>query len=118
MGCGDSHDATPNPLEVDLTHFELLRVVGKGGFGKVNAVTRRGTDELYALKRIEKSVVLQSQAHLTNVWIERKIMSACHSNFLCHLIWAFQSPTELFLVMPFMQGGDLRYHLNSRGVMD
>jgi hypothetical protein len=30
---------------------------------------------------------------------------------------AFQDPTHLFLIMPFMQGGDLRYYLNTKGGM-
>lgn len=79
---------------------------------------RLGTTDLFAMKRIEKFAVLQSQTHLTMIWIERKIMSACQSPFLCNLNFAFQNDTELFMVMPFMQGGDLRYHLNERGTMD
>lgn len=53
---------------------------------------------------MEKYAVLQSSSHLKMVWIERKIMSLSNSQFLVNLIYAFQSPTELFLVMPFMQG--------------
>ena len=33
----------------------------------------------------------------------------------CNLLYAFQSASELYLVMPFMQGGDLRYHLREHG---
>lgn len=107
----------PNPLCVDLTHFELLKVVGKGGFGKVNAITSLTTNELLALKRMEKAKVLKSKSHLSMVWTERLIMSLVESPFLCHLKYAFESDTELFLVMPFLQGGDLRYHLRERGRM-
>ena len=46
---------------------------------------------------------------------QRKIMSLQSSPFLCNLIYAFQSPVELYLVMPFMQGGDMRYHLREHG---
>ncbi len=79
---------------------------------------KHGTTDLFALKRIEKFAVLQSQSHLDMVWVERKIMAAANSPFLCNLLYAFQSPTELYLVMPFMQGGDLRYHLKERGTMN
>jgi len=114
MGLCSSLDSA-NPLQVDLSHFELMKVVGKGGFGKVNAVAKKGTQELMALKRMEKYAVLQSQAHLNMVWVERHIMSLTSSPFLCHLVHAFQSDVELFLIMPFMQGGDLRYHLQEHG---
>jgi serine/threonine protein kinase len=117
MGVCESKSNPPNPDAIDLSHFELMKVVGKGGFGKVNAITRLSSNGLYALKRIEKFGVLQSQSHLNMVWVERKIMSVISSPFLCNLIHAFQSDVELFLVMPFMQGGDLRYHLKERGTM-
>ena len=115
--CTGTSAQPPNPDYVDLTHFELLKVVGKGGFGKVNAITQLSTQELLALKRIEKSRIIKSKSHLSMVWTERKIMSIVRSPFLCHLRYAFESDTELFLVMPFLQGGDLRYHLKERGRM-
>ena len=115
--CSSMHEPPPNPDFIDLSHFELLKVVGKGGFGKVNAITHRSTQELLALKRIEKYRVLKSKTHLHMVWTERKIMSLVFSPFLCRLRYAFESDTELFLVMPFLQGGDLRFHLKERGRM-
>ena len=115
--CSGSSAEPPNPDNVDLTHFELLKVVGKGGFGKVNAITQLSTQELLALKRIEKSRIIKSKSHLSMVWTERKIMSIVQSPYLCHLRYAFESDTELFLVMPFLQGGDLRFHLKERGRM-
>ena len=39
--------ATPikvNEKQIDVTHFELLKVVGRGGFGKVNAVQMRNRE--------------------------------------------------------------------------
>ena len=115
--CGSLKDPPPNPDCVDLSHFELLKVVGKGGFGKVNAITQLDSQELLALKRIEKYRVIKSKTHLHMVWTERQIMSIVTSPFLCHLRYAFESDTELFLVMPFLQGGDLRFHLKERGRM-
>ena len=115
--CVGSSAEPPNPDRVDLTHFELLKVVGKGGFGKVNAITQLSSQELLALKRIEKARIIKSKSHLSMVWTERKIMSIVRSPFLCHLRYAFESDTELFLVMPFLQGGDLRFHLKERGRM-
>ncbi len=37
-------------------------MVGKGGFGKVNAVEHRLTGQLYALKTIEKALLLSMTA--------------------------------------------------------
>lgn len=56
-------DATPQHLQrwtwltmppVNLNHFRLLRVVGKGAFGKVRIVERKDTGLTFALKYIRK----------------------------------------------------------------
>jgi serine/threonine protein kinase len=41
-------------LPVNLNHFRLLRVVGKGAFGKVRIVERKDTGLTFALKYIRK----------------------------------------------------------------
>jgi serine/threonine kinase 32 len=44
-----------SPLRsVNLNHFRLLRVVGKGAFGKVRIVERKDTGLTFALKYIRK----------------------------------------------------------------
>ena len=40
--------------EVNLNHFRLLRVVGKGAFGKVRVVERKDSGLTFALKYICK----------------------------------------------------------------
>lgn len=41
-------------MAVSLDHFRLLRVVGKGAFGKVRIVERKDTGLTFALKYIRK----------------------------------------------------------------
>jgi len=114
-----------NPHVIDLSHFEQLKVVGKGGFGKVNATMRRQDGALMALKRMAKCEVIKKESHVRMVWTERNIMAKLSDSptgvppcpFLVNLEHAFQNERELFLVMPFMQGGDLRFHLTKRGLM-
>lgn len=91
--------------------------MGKGGFGKVNVVMKKGTDKLFAMKRMEKAKVIQKQSHVRLVWTEREIMSKVSSPFLVHLEHSFQDAAELFFIMPFMRGGDLRYHLRQKRVL-
>jgi serine/threonine kinase 32 len=45
---------TSSTFAVNLNHFRLLRVVGKGAFGKVRIVERKDTGLTFALKYIRK----------------------------------------------------------------
>src|SRR4051812_30899876 len=86
-----------NPDSVDLSHFHLLKVVGRGGFGKVNAIQRKSNGELLALKRMTKSNVVRKESRIKMVWIERNIMSKLRgSSFSCSLLYSFQTSSELF----------------------
>ncbi|KAL1021716.1 hypothetical protein UPYG_G00017100 [Umbra pygmaea] len=43
--------------------------------------------------------------------VEKRILARVHSRFIVSLAYAFQTKTELCLVMTIMNGGDLRYHI-------
>eukprot|EP00808_Paulinella_micropora_P003413 g37728.t1 len=103
--------------EVNATHFEIMKVVGKGGFGKVNAVMHRPTNTMMAMKRMSKKKLIKKDAYVVTSWRERNIMAQLKSPFLVNLLYAFQDKEDLFVIMPFMQGGDLRYYLNTVGPM-
>ena len=112
-----NNNNNPKP-SVDLTHFNMLKVVGKGGFGKVNAAEDLKTHELCAIKTIKKVRILSNRHYLSTVWFERDLTSQfSRQGFLVNLLFAFQDERNLYLVMPFMAGGDLRYYLNTVGVM-
>lgn len=51
---------------MNLNHFRLLRVVGKGAFGKVRIVERKDTGLTFALKYIRKDE--GSSRHGPHVW--------------------------------------------------
>ena len=42
---------------------------------------------------------------------ERELLSRIHSSFIVNLIYSFQDFDNLYLVMDFLKGGDLRYHI-------
>jgi hypothetical protein len=55
------------------------------------------------MKRAYKNTVLAGN-HDDILWLERNLMSRFKSAFLVHLIYAFQTETELFMVMPYLRG--------------
>ena len=48
---------------------------------------------------------------MTHTNTERKALSDTHHPFLVHLRFAFQSPSKLYLVMDYCNGGELFFHL-------
>lgn len=106
-----------NPSHVDLTHFELHRVLGKGGFGKVQVIQSRRNGDLYALKSISKAWLVQSSSNVQSVWLERHIMVQIRSPFLVPVYFAFQDERYLYLVMHFLPGGDLHFLLQNKRLM-
>ncbi|GAB7365267.1 hypothetical protein MBLNU230_g6349t1 [Neophaeotheca triangularis] len=99
--------------EVNLNHFRLLRVVGKGAFGKVRIVERKDTGLTFALKYIRKDEVVRSES-VRNIIRERRMLQHLNHPFLCNLRYSFQDMEYLYIVVDLMNGGDLRFHISRK----
>ncbi|KAI9317999.1 kinase C-like protein, partial [Dichotomocladium elegans] len=95
---------------VDLSHFKLMRIVGRGAFGKVRIVEHRESRQLYALKYISKEACVRMDA-ARNVIRERTILEQLDNPFLVRLRFAFQDNDYMYMVTDLMLGGDLHYHI-------
>lgn len=100
---------------VTMNDFELLKLVGRGGFGKVFlAKTKRARDaKHYAIKVLQKKQVLSSNLVQTTM-AERHILTQIQHPFVVKLHYAFQSESKLFLVMDYLSAGSLAFHLRRR----
>lgn len=100
-------------VDVELSHFHLLRSVGKGAFGKVRIVQHKRDKRNYALKYINKEKCVKMKA-VENVIQERRLLEEIQYPLVCNLRFAFQDDENLFMVLDLMLGGDLRFHLDRR----
>uniref|UniRef100_A0A7S2WLW3 Protein kinase domain-containing protein n=1 Tax=Rhizochromulina marina TaxID=1034831 RepID=A0A7S2WLW3_9STRA len=96
--------------------FELLCVIGMGAFGRVLQVRNRMDQEIYAMKVISKRV-LRKKNSVGNMRVERDIMTAIDHPFIVKLKCCFSSEKKLFLVMEYMPGGELFFHLRKQGLL-
>ena len=59
--------------KVTLNDFNLLKTLGKGGFGKVYLAEEKKTKQMYALKTIKKLFVIE-KGQLDQVKREKEIL--------------------------------------------
>lgn len=93
-------------LRVNLSDFEIKKLIGRGHFGEVQLVKEKQTRDVYAMKTLKKSETLKQES-VALYEEERDIMAEATSPWLTKLQYAFQDSTTLYLVMEFHPGGDL-----------
>lgn len=113
----DGGNAMPSkptkPKELSTDDFDMLKIVGKGAFGKVLLVKKLSGDaagQLLAMKVLKKSAVIdQGQVDHTNA--EQAILKQIKHPFVVGLRFSFQSTDKLYLVTDYYSGGNLFAHL-------
>lgn len=95
--------------------FTLFRVLGRGGFGVVNGCKHSRTGKLYAMKVMERRRIKSMRAETLCIAERNTMVLVADSQFIVGLKYAFTTPTDLYLVLELMLGGDLGYALFRRG---
>ncbi|CAD8172037.1 unnamed protein product [Paramecium octaurelia] len=90
--------------------FYFHFVVGIGGFGKVWKVEHKKTAQVYAMKEMSKALIITKKS-VNSVMNERVLLSQLKHPFLVNMNFAYQDRETLYLIMDYMSGGDLRYHI-------
>ena len=99
-------DARVTRGKYTLADFELLRTLGTGSFGRVHLVQSNHNHRFYAIKVLKKAqVVKMKQVEHTND--ERKMLGEVKHPFLITLWGTFQDSRNLYMVMDFVEGGEL-----------
>ncbi|TVY42025.1 cAMP-dependent protein kinase type+2 [Lachnellula occidentalis] len=89
-----------------LGDFDILRTLGTGSFGRVHLVQSKHNQRFYAVKVLKKAqVVKMKQVEHTND--ERRMLQEVKHPFLITLWGTFQDSKNLYMVMDFVEGGEL-----------
>jgi hypothetical protein len=92
--------------DVVLDDFKIIKVLGRGGFGKVYLVEFLKNNELYAMKSLRKDLLI-GQDQIENTLFEKKVLQFIDHPFLCSLEFCFQTIDRIHFILPFMIGGEL-----------
>jgi len=90
---------------IRLSMFQPLKVLGRGGVGKVFLVLLVGTDKVYALKQLKKSEMILPNK-VQRVMTEREIFKTTNHPFIVSLYASFQTRKKLYFVMEYCSGGE------------
>ncbi|KAJ4712232.1 Serine/threonine-protein kinase [Melia azedarach] len=88
-----SEDEGRVEIKIGPADFEILRVVGQGAFGKV----------------FQKN-------HVDYMKAERDILTKVTHPFIVQLRYSFQTKSKLYLILDFINGGHLFFHLYRQGI--
>ena len=93
---------------VSKTSFKFLNVIGRGGFGKVWEVLHIKSKKIYAMKEMSKVKILDKKSEIS-IKNERTLLSKMFHPFIINMHYSFQDTNNLYLIMDYLSGGDLRY---------
>ncbi|PAA77915.1 hypothetical protein BOX15_Mlig033349g1 [Macrostomum lignano] len=104
----------PAQNTAQLEFFERIRTLGTGSFGRVMLVQHKEKKDFYAMKILDKQKVvkLKQVEHTLN---EKRILQAISFPFLVRLDYHFKDNSNLYMVLEFVNGGEMFSHLRRIG---
>ncbi|XP_074105659.1 ribosomal protein S6 kinase beta-1 [Cotesia typhae] len=109
----------PSDEKVGPKDFELCKILGEGGYGKVFQVRKvSGKDKgsIFAMKVLCKASIIRNQKDTAHTKAERNILEAVKHPFIVNLIYAFQTGGKLYLILEYLCGGELFTYLDREGI--
>jgi len=103
-----------NKQIVTKDDFELLTVIGKGSFGKVMQVRKKDDGKIYAMKVLRKDTII-ARKQVNHTKSEKNILMKIQHAFIVNLNYAFQTKDKLYMILDYINGGELFYHLKKEG---
>lgn len=95
-----------NSGHIEFKDLVAIATLGSGTFGRVSLVQHKPTKNVYALKAMLKSEIVMHKQQ-KNVMQEKAVMMESDHPFLLKLHATFKDKTKLYMLLEFIQGGEL-----------
>ena len=97
-----------------LENFKIIKIIGRGEYGKVFLVRFNNTNEYYAMKSVKKDY-LEDKNEINTILIKKQIIKNLNFIFLTGCIACFQTEERLYFIMNLIKGEKFSdYLLNNK----
>jgi NIMA (never in mitosis gene a)-related kinase len=96
-----------------MERYDLVKLLGKGSYGRVDLARVRATGEQVAVKKV-KFANMTPQARVKAQDEVKLLASLTHANIVGYKE-SFQERSSLYIVMEYVDGGDLEKRISQRG---
>ncbi|KAI3712480.1 hypothetical protein L1987_71037 [Smallanthus sonchifolius] len=100
-----------------IDDFEIIKPISRGAFGRVFLAKKRTTGDLFAIKVLKKADMIRKNA-VESILAERDILISVRNPFVVRFFYSFTCRENLYLVMEYLNGGDLYSLLRNLGCLD
>ncbi|CAN0891583.1 Probable serine/threonine protein kinase IRE, partial [Linum grandiflorum] len=100
-----------------IEDFEIIKPISRGAFGRVFLARKRATGDLFAIKVLKKADMIRKNA-VESILAERNILISVRNPFVVRFFYSFTCRENLYLVMEYLNGGDLYSLLRNLGCLD
>jgi NIMA (never in mitosis gene a)-related kinase len=97
-----------------MDRYDLLKLLGKGAYGRVDLARVKATGEQVAIKKVKLSNMTMP-ARLKAQDEVKLLSSLSHTNIVAYKE-SFQERNSLYIVMEYVDGGDLEKRISQRGI--
>ncbi|XP_057469292.1 probable serine/threonine protein kinase IRE4 isoform X1 [Actinidia eriantha] len=106
-----------NKERTSIEDFEIIKPISRGAFGKVYLARKRTTGDLFAIKVLKKLDMIRKN-DIERILAERNILITVRNPFVVRFFYSFTSRDNLYLVMEYLNGGDLYSLLRKVGCFE
>ncbi|KAJ6251048.1 camp-dependent protein kinase catalytic subunit prkx [Anaeramoeba flamelloides] len=100
--------------KINEKSFDILSMIGRGSYGKVYQVKHKKSNKIFGMKVLNKGEIYRRK-QVEHTRTEQLVLSTISHPFIVTLHYSFQNEKNLFLVLDYVKGGELFFHLKRAG---